>query len=256
MDLISPFAPTTVDRDFKAGDDLLIVDKLFDDGGDLQLLAVARRDLSGDVTGDVASAAAKYHAFLGNGELELFAGKHYRDQVYGGSGRLPLGGALLRTDLVATRLDGGDWRLSGIVNMDVSFTLAGRPAYVFGEYYHNGFGVAELPDLIAELPPELVERLGRGEVFTLMRDYTALGGTYEWHPLWTQTLTLITNLNDASSLLQTQLSYVPSDHATIDLGVIVPIGDAGQEYGGVPVFGEELTSGGAFQGYVRWVYYF
>ena len=89
-----------------------------------------------------------------------------------------------------------------------------------------------------------------------MRDYLALGGTYEWHALWNQSLTLIANLNDSSGLLQTQLSYAPSDHATLQAGVVVPIGEAGEEYGGVPVFGEAVTSGGALQGYLRWVYYF
>jgi hypothetical protein len=256
MDIFSPFAPTTVDRDFKAGDDLVIVDKLFPDGSDLQLLGIARRDADGDASSDVISAAAKWHAFVGPGELEVFGGKHYRDQVYGGSLRVPLGGALLRTDLVGTRLDGGNWRVSGIINVDTSFALAGRTTYVFGEYFHNDFGVGDLPDSFVGLPPELLLRLGRGEVFNLMRDYLALGGTYEWHALWNQSLTLIANLNDSSGLLQTQLSYTPSDHATLQAGVVVPVGQAGEEYGGVPVFGEAVTSGGALQGYLRWVYYF
>ena len=134
MDLFSPFAPTTVDRDFKAGDDLLIVDKLFADGSDLQFLGVARRDLDGDATSDVASAALKWRKFIGASELELFGGKHYRDQVYGGALRIPVRSAMLRTDLVATRLDDGGWYFSGIVNLDYSFDLAGRSSYVFAEY--------------------------------------------------------------------------------------------------------------------------
>ncbi|MDH3641217.1 MAG: hypothetical protein OES38_03930 [Gammaproteobacteria bacterium] len=260
MDLFNPFAPTTVDRDYKAGDDLVIVDKLFSDGSDLQLLGILRRDFDGDASDDVASAAAKWHAFVGAGEFELFAGKHYRDHVFGGSLRVPLGGALVRADLVATHLrgelDDGGWRVSGVLNVDTSFAMAGRTAYVFAEYYHNDFGVTELPDSFVELPAELVLRLARGEVFNLMQDYLALGGTYEWHALWNQSLTLITNLGDASGLLQTQLSYTPSDHSTVQAGVLVPIGSAGDEFGGVPVFGEAVTSGGALQGYLRWVYYF
>lgn len=256
MDLFSPFAPTTVDRDFKAGDDLLMIDRLFSDGSDLQLLGVARRDLEGDVTENVASVAVKWRKFLGASELEMFAGKHYQDQVYGGALRLPVGGAMLRTDLVATRLDDGDWKVSGILNMDYSFALGGKSSYVFAEYYHNDFGVRELPENPLLLPEELAVRLARGEVFNLMRDYLALGGTIQWHPLWTQSLTLIGNLHDGSSLLQSTVSYVPSDNATIDAGVTWPLGDAGDEFGGVPLLGDELTTGGAIQGYLRWVYYF
>jgi hypothetical protein len=256
MDLFSPFAPTTVDRDFKTGDDLLIVDKLFNDGSDLQFLGVARRDLEGDATSDVASAALKWRKFVGSSELELFGGKHYRDQVYGGALRVPVRSAMLRTDLVATRLEDGDWYVSGIVNLDYSFDLAGRSSYVFAEYYHNDFGVKALPPNPTLLPDPLTARLLRGEVFNLMRDYLALGGSLQWHPLWTQALTLIGNLNDGSALLQTTLSYVPSDHATLEAGITVPFGEAGEEFGGVPVLGDELTTGGALQGYLRWVYYF
>ena len=89
-----------------------------------------------------------------------------------------------------------------------------------------------------------------------MRDYLALGGSIEWHPLWRQSLTLIGNLDDGSSVLQSNLSFVPSDHATLEAGVTWSIGSAGEEFGGIPVFGESFTTGGAFQGYLRWVYYF
>ena len=256
MDLFSPFSPTTVDRDFKAGDDLLLVDKLFANGSDLQFLGIVRRNLAGNVTADTVSSAVKWRTFIGSGELEVFGGRHYRDQVYGGSVRLPLGSAMMRTDLVATRLEGGDWRLSGILNLDYSFALGGRSTYVFAEYYHNGFGVKALPASVLVLPEALTVRLARGEVFNVMRDYLALGGRFEWHPLWTQSLVLIGNLADGSTLLQTTLQYLPSDRATMEVGFTWSMGDAGQEFGGVPVFGEAATAGGAFQGYTRWVYYF
>ncbi|MGE0622180.1 MAG: hypothetical protein AB7I04_14970 [Pseudomonadales bacterium] len=257
MDLISPFAPTTVDTDFKNGDDMLVVDKLFADGSDLQFLAVARRDLENDVTTDVASGALKWRKFLGGVEFELFGARHYEDQVYGGSLRIPIGGALLRSDLVATKLDaGGEWYVSGVLNADVSFDLGGRTTYVFAEYYHNDFGVSSLPESVLLLPEPLTERLARGEVFTLMRDYLAAGGSIQWHPLWTQSLTVIGNLNDGSGLVQSAVSYVPSDQATLEGGFTWSIGDPGEEYGGIPLLGDGATTGGAFQTYLRWVYYF
>jgi hypothetical protein len=133
LDLFSPFAPTTVDQDYKAGDDLLLAERLLNGGGDLQLLAVGRRDLQGDRTLDVASIAGKWHGFVGTGELELVAGHHYRDQVYAMAVRIPLGGALVRSDLVATRLESGTWKLSGILNADYSLLLTGRNVYLFAE---------------------------------------------------------------------------------------------------------------------------
>lgn len=256
MDLVSPFAPTTVDTDFKNGNDMLMVDKLFADGSDLQFVGVARRDADGDATADVASAALKWRKFLGGVELEVFGADHYDESVLGGALRVPIGGAMLRTDVVATRLTGSDWRVSAVVNADVSFDLGGRSTYVFAEYYHNDFGVRALPESVLLLPEPLTERLARGEVFTLMRDYLTTGGSIQWHPLWTQSVTLIGNLQDGSALLQSTLSYVPSDQAMLEGGFTWSLGRAGEEYGGIPLQGDDATTGGAFQAYLRWVYYF
>ena len=252
LDLFNPFAPTTVDQDYKAGDDLLLVERALDDGGNVQILAVARRD----VTADAGSLAAKWHRFVGMGEVELVAARHFEDRVFGAALRFPVGGALVRSDVVATRLAGGDWRLSGIVNLDYSLVLGRRNVYLFGEYFHNGFGVDALPATPAAYPEPLTERLGRGELFNLMRDYLAFGGTVEWHPLWSQALTLIGNLGDGSVLLQTQLSHEPGDHQRLELGVVAPLGSAGDEFGGVPVMGDALTVGGGTRAYLRWAYYF
>jgi hypothetical protein len=256
LDLFSPFAPTTVDRDYKAGDDLLLVERLFKDGSDLQLLLVGRRDDDGDLTGQAGSAALKWHTLVGAGEIELVAAKHYADQVYGVSGRFPLGGALVRSDIVATHLRDGGWEVSGIVNIDYSLTLLERTAYVFAEYFHNGFGVDELPVSVVTLPTELLDRLGRGEVFNVMRDYLAVGATMQWHPLWTQSLVFISNLHDGSSLMQTSLSYEPGDHQRMQFGWVEPLGRAGDEFGGLPLLGEAITTGGASTVFVRWLYYF
>jgi hypothetical protein len=130
---------------------------------------------------------------------------------------------------------------------------------VFGEYFHNSFGVRELPDAAIDYPEPLIQRLGRGELFNLMRDYLAAGASIEWHPLLNHTTTLIGNLQDASLLLQTQLSFDPSDHQLIELGLVHPIGGRGDEFGGVPVARDEagsvLTVGGGTSAYFRWVYY-
>ena len=259
LDLFNPFSPTAVDKDYKTGDDLLLLEHLFPGGSDLQVLAVGRRDAQGKVSRDAASLAGKWRLFVGEGEVELLAGKHYEDAVYGLAVRWPLGSAMVRSDLAATRLNSGNWKLSGLLNVDYSLVLGGRNVYVYGEYFHNGFGVRELPDGVIDYPLPLVERLGRGELYNLMRDYLAVGANVEWHPLWNHTTTLIGNLRDASVLLQTQLSFEPTDHQRIDLGVVHPMGGRGDEFGGVPLTrdpaGSVLTAGGGTSAYFRWVYY-
>jgi hypothetical protein len=256
MDLISPFAPTVVDQDYKAGDDLLLIERLFDSGSDLQLLTVGRRDQHGDIAGAAASAALKWHGFVGDGELEVLAAKHYQDRVLALSGRVPLGGAMLRSDIVATRLDDGDVVVSGVVNLDYSVVLNDMLVYAFAEYYRNGFGVKEMPDNVTLIPDALRVRLQRGEVFNIMRNYAAVGLAVPWHPLLNQSLTLLLNIDDSSSLLQTSVTYDRSDHQRIQLGIVAPLGRAGDEFGGVPLLGTEVTAGGGTRVFLRWVRYF
>lgn len=267
MDMFNPFTPTAVDRDYKPGNDLLLVEKLTSGGGDLQLLAVGRRDEADDVSGGVGSLALKWRSGLGAGEYELLAGRHYGDRVMALAVRWPLGGAMLRTDIVATRPQGGNETLvSAIANLDYSFNLGQRSAYGFVEYYYNGFGASgELPALV-NTDLQLGERLQRGELFTLQRNYLAVGATYQWHPLWVQSLTSIINLHDRSSVLVTQLNYEPGDHQRLEFGILANLGSAGEEYGGVfaapegsgllsDARGRQLTFGGESQAFVRWVYY-
>ena len=256
LGLFTPFAPTTVDQEYKAGDDLLLVERLFADGSDINLLVVGRKGETGDLDWGSSSTALKWHGFVGQGELELVAAKHYRDEVLGIGARIPIGGALARTDLVATRVRGSGWKLSGIVNLDYTLAVFGGTAHVFAEYFHNGFGVDRLPETPLALPADLLARLGRGEVFNLMRDYAALGANVVWHPLWSQSVALIGNLGDGSALLQTSVSYEPGENQRLQVGWLEPLGRAGKEFGGVPLAGSTLTRGGASTVFARWVYYF
>ena len=269
MDLFNPFAPTTVDRDYKPGDDVVLVEQAFG-GSDLQLLYVARRNEYGKVGTDSASRAIKWHGFLGGGEIEVLGARHYLDDVLGLTVRVPIGGAILRTDVTGTRLEADEeWYVSGIVNIDWAFDLFGRAAFGFVEYFHNDFGVGALPERRSELPNPLAA-LG-GELFNVMRDYAVgdllfnlmrdylvpSGRLTSGARLWTQSLTTIVNLDDRSSLVQTcsarpQLRTVGL-HAQ-QIGLTTVLGDEGEEFGGVPVV-DGVTSGGGTRAFLQFVYF-
>ena len=106
------------------------------------------------------------------------------------------------------------------------------------------------------MSPELVKRLAtrRG-----VQSTTRLPGwqdvQIQWHPLVSQSTTLITNLWDASSLLQLNIVYEPGDHQRFQLGVIEPLGASGDEFGGLRVL-PGFTSGGGTRLYVRYLYFF
>jgi hypothetical protein len=258
MDLFTPFAPTTVDRDYKPGEDLAMLDKRLHNG-DVQLLAVFRRDSEGEREWDEGSYGAKWRHFfsgaLAGGELEVALGRHFEDDVVALSLRYPLGGAMLQGDWVTTRLDEADDTVhSAVVNIDYSLSLAGRTTYLFAEYFRNGFGRNDNPVALDALPPELLVRLQRGEVFNLMKDYLALGGSYQWHPLLTQNFTWFANLHDGSSLLQTNLTWEPGDRTRVEAGLTLTAGDRGEEYGRIDV-AEGLTTGGGSRLFFRWLYF-
>ncbi|HJN51594.1 MAG: hypothetical protein QGI68_14650 [Pseudomonadales bacterium] len=256
MDLFNPFAPTVVDQDHKAGDDLVLVERLFSNGNDMQFLAVGRRDPLGDITANSGSVAIKFHALMGDAEMELLAAKHFTDRVLAISVRMPLGGAMLRSDVVATRLRDGDVKVSTVTNLDYSISVGEVLVYMFAEYFRNGFGVSKMPTSIAMLPMPLQSRLARGEVFNVMRDYTAVGVAIPWHPLVNQSLAFLSNLHDSSSFLQTSVTYDPGDRQRLQLGLVKPLGRAGDEFGGVPLNGAAFTTGAGARLFFRWQYYF
>ncbi len=257
LDLFAPFAPTTVDRDYKPGEDLIKIDGVTDAGSDWQLVGVFRRNAVGEREAAVDSFGAKWRGTIGATEIELLGGRHYRDYVAGASLKRAVGGALARTDWLLTDLDAGGSEVSGIVNLDYSFTWLAHNWYVFAEYFHSGFGTNKHPIVLNDLPNALRDRLLRGELFTLMQDYAALGASLEWHPLVSQTLTLLSNLHDGSSLVQTQLSWEPSDAQQLDIGYVRNLGGYGDEYGEIPLPppAVPLTTGGSAQWYLRWAYF-
>ncbi len=259
MDLLNPFSPTAVDKDFKPGEDLIQIQRRLGADGEFSVLGVGRRDDAGDPTLEASSFALHYRGLAGSLEIELLSGRHLQDEVLGVGVRWPIGGALVRTDLVTTRLDRGNQiRISGLVNADYSFTSADHPVHIFAEYYHNGFGVRDLTPG-RPLPTALSARLQRGEVHVVMRDYLALGGTISWHPLVTQTLVLVNNLQDDSAFLQSTLTFDLSSAQQLDVGMLVQTGSTGEEFGGRPVAldprGEVLSIGSGNRIYLRWTWY-
>ena len=262
LDPFNPFAPTAVDRDYKSGDDLVLGEALLPNGHDLQVLHVIRRDPQQHIRKGVSSTAAKWHGYVLNSEFELIVAKHYDQDFVGLSVRQPVGPAVIRTDLAWRQgaQSGDRWRLLGIVNADVAFPIRDRMAYVFAEYFHNDFGVQRMPTAGDRLPPQLQTALLRGEVFNLMRDYLALGASYQWHPLLTQSLSVISNLNDGSALLQGQISVDAAQNQQLQFGYIGGYADPGDEFAPFPAAlspeGEILTQGGSDRYYLRWAWYF
>ena len=248
MDLVNPFDPAAVDTEYKVGDDMLYLQYLFDSGNDVQFAYVARRNLlDGDFDAGESTAAVKYHAFVGETELDLLLADNYGDSVLGIGAGKSIGGAVLRGDVVATR-GSDDTYVQLVANLTYSWIGFDRNMSGAIEYFFNGFGqradAYEPQDLAGN--PDLVERITRGELFSIGRHYLAGSVMIEMTPLWTVTPTILANLQDPSGLLQLVTNYSLSDNMTLLASVNVPLGAKGTEFGGI-VAGEpnRYLSGGA-----------
>jgi len=204
MDLVNPFDPTTIDTEYKTGDDMLYMQYLRDSGDDVQGAVVFRRDLStGDIESSEATVALKYHGFAGENEYDVLVAESYDNTVIGIGGTRSLGGAIWRGDLVVTD-SASDTYTELVTNLSYSWTWGDRNVSGTAEYYYNGFD----------------------------RHYVAGSLMIEMSPLWMLTPTVVANTDDPSGLFQLVTQYSLSDNMTFLGSLNVPMGSNGTEYGG------------------------
>lgn len=248
MDIFNPFDPTTVDKEYKSGDDMLYAQYLRANGDDLQGVVVVRRNpLTGNVESDQSSVALKHHGFVGAGELDALLGRHFGETIAAVGGNHPIGGALWRGDLAATWTDTGGTVVSAVTSLSQSFTLRGKNVSGVVEYYYNGFGQPAGQYAPAELAEngELLARLSRGELYNLGRHYLGISALIEATPLFVLTPSLFWNVGDPSALLQIATRNDISQNMTLLGALNVPIAGAGTEFGGIDTGtdGVQLSTG-------------
>jgi hypothetical protein len=258
MDVFNPFDPAAVDKEYKTGDDMLYGQHGFDNGNDLQGVAIVRRDpITGRVEQEQSSLAFKYHGFLGTNEYDLLAAEHYGDRIIGLGGNASLGGAVWRGDITWTRTD-LDAVLSMVTSVSYSWNWGGKNISGLLEYYHNGFGQkhgAYAPvDLLRN--PDLLRRVARGETFTLARNYLAASATIEMNPLFLLIPTLFVNLDDPSALAQLVTQCDLKQDLLFIAALNIPIGPDGSEYGGIEssIDGRYFSSGPGVFAQLAWYF--
>ncbi|WP_299802826.1 hypothetical protein [uncultured Shewanella sp.] len=234
MDFVNPFDPTSLDKEYKTGDDMMYGQHLLADGSDLQAAYVVRRNHDSDVTYNVATAALKYHGFSHYiHEYELLVAEHYGDTVAALASIISVGGAIWATDLVVT-LGEQDY-LSLVSNW--SYSWVGLEKNMTGslEYFYNGLGITDGDYSLESLRqhPQLLEKIQRGELYNLSRDYLASSLYIEMTPLWSLSQNLFYNVPDNSALYQLLSLNNLSDELRLTTALSLPIGAKGTEYGGL-----------------------
>jgi hypothetical protein len=242
MDFFNPFDPAAVDTEYKLGDDMLYGQYLLDSGSDWQFVSVQRRDEDGDVDSTVSSTALKFHGFGVDREFDLLVAEHYDQWVVGAGGLVNIGEAVLRGDITLTDARDG-WETSLVANWSWSWVWGGHNVSAVAEYFYNGFGLKESdysPEDLRE-DRDLVERLARGELFTIGRHYLAGSLLVEVTPLLNVTPNLFLNADDGSALAQLVLQWDPAQDWQLLGSVAVPLGSSNTEYGGLETGVDDTT---------------
>lgn len=259
MDIFNPFDPAAVDTEYKTGDDMVYGQYLRSNGDDLQTVAVIRRNfISGDVEASDSSLALKYHGVGADFEYDALAAAHYDEPLVAFGGNRSLGGAIWRGDVTVSFTKDDDAVASLVTSGSYSWTWGGKNVSGVIEYFFNGFGQRDGRYNSQELAanPELLERLVRGELFTLGRHYFAASALIEVTPLFLMTPNAFINLSDGSALLQLVTQNDIAENVVLLGAINLPVGPDGTEFGGIETDtpGQYLSQGLGF--FVQLAWYF
>jgi hypothetical protein len=256
LDFVNPFSPVAIDKDYKTGDDMLYGQWLVGEKDDLQAILLPRRDpATHHVESDQSTYAVKFRARLAGVDIDLLAARHFNESLAGIGFVKSIGGAVWRLDASFTDLDNAGSATSLVTNLDYSWMWGGKNVYGYIEYFRNGVGETDR----AHYPAPgvgLSARIARGELFTLARDYAALGLQVELTPLFNLYTNLIANLNDGSKYLQLRGVYDWQQDVQLMAGLNLPSSKRGTEYGGVPVEGSSFFVSTGRSVYLRGAVYF
>lgn len=255
-DLVNPFAPSDIIRDYKVGSDMALYQVTTNRINDVQLAVVPRRDEeTGEVETSTSTAGVKLKFTALENDIDLYLMRNYEDTVYGLGINRFLGSALFRSDIIVT--DAGDQAgtyLSAVANLDYSWTWASKNWYGLLEIYYNGLGHDTPQEAFQD--PATLERLARGDLFATGRWYIDGMLQYEVHPLIHLYASAIVNLDDTSFLLQPRVDWSITSSLQLLGGCNIPVGSANSEYGSITFDDSQITTSRPTQLYLILTWYF
>lgn len=257
LDLISPFSPYAIDREYKRGQDMLYGQYLFSTTQSVEVLAAPRRNIdTQEVEEDQSTSAAVFKTRFEptSTDIQSMLGRDYGSWFVGLGSATPLGEGILRLDLRLTRISTNNSPFSAVINYDHSWMILDKNVYGFIEYYRNGFGLSDINLNSIESNKLALEQLARGVTYTLGQNLSAIGTRIELHPLVNSYLSVITNLDDLSQYAQGRVEIDLLQDLVMIIGTNIPVGNSNSEYGGIALPDGSNTKP-ATEGFLQLGYY-
>lgn len=247
LDVFNPFSPTAYDREFKVGEDMLTFKGIVSEEVSVQLVGVGRRE------GDSSFGSILNYQKEGF-DVGLLAGSNWGDLFSGLSASKTIGDYIIRLDTSLFDTENSGLETNFLFNIDRGLAVLGFETYLFIEYFYSGLG--EGSSSYSELNVDLIERVRRGELFTLSKQYVSTGFRVQLNDLVELNYLLIGNLLDSSSVHRPFIAIEPSDNTRIRIGVAINEGSRGDEFKGFNV--NELNSyvSTSNQAFLQLAYYF
>lgn len=212
-DLLSPFAPTDIDREVRRGVDAVRVSVPLTQTAQLDALWLPLPDLAEH--GGVVRAQVNAAGF----DIAPSAAKYVRDLVFGLDVSGDVGPVGVHAEAAYTyALDDDERFVRAVAGAEL------RPKdrlVLVGEYHYNGWGAPRASDYLAVAR---TERVARGEVFGAGRHYAGIVASYLHSELLTFQTLAIANLQDPSVLLVPAVEYWAEQKVLVRAGAYLPLG--------------------------------
>jgi hypothetical protein len=222
LDLLSPYGPQVVDREYKPGVDAVRLDLFLGATGRLTgVLGVVDPE---DPDGTVLIGSAGFT--VGLFDLDFFVAKHYRDLVLGFSTQGSAGPVGLHGDLALTVPFTGDDPTVAAEPTSVRVVAGAnlrteRGMTLMAEFSAQSRGADNSDDYFAELADPRVQR---GDVWTLGHLYAALSLTQELSPVLSLGAVTLVNLQDPSAMIGPNLAWSVASNVDFVAGAFLGVG--------------------------------
>ncbi len=204
VDLFNPLNPTTFYKIEKDGADAVSLKYYLGDFSDLNIVFNPAEKI-----GD-SNAGIRLRSNFGENDVSFITGRFDKKIVAGFDYAGNLSDAGIRAEGLFSfgekKKSQNNFKL--IAGADYQFT---PDFYALAEYHYNGEGKTDKTKYE-------FDRLLKGEILNLNKNYLALSGMYQLTPLLNSTFFFISSLNDKSSFYGLTFNYSYSDNLYLNLG--------------------------------------